>query len=194
MYAKRLALAASAVLFSSLALAQANSTWDIDPAHSGATFEILHLGVTHVRGSLHHIVGKVVWDDKDPSKDTVIADMDATTINTDEPGRDTHLKSPDFFDVAKYPTLHFQSTSAKRSRNGKLQVFGNLTLGGQTKPVTLDVHSHAPPQKGLKGGLVSALSATPTISRKDFNFGQKYGAPVLGDDVKITLDLEIDQK
>jgi len=193
MHAKRFLAAASAVLFSSLALAQTTSSWDIDPAHSGATFEILHLGVTHVRGSLHHIVGKVVWDDKDPSKDSVVADIDATTINTDEPGRDTHLKSPDFFDVAKYPTLHFQSTSVSKV-NGKLKVMGNLTLGGQTKPVTLDVDGPVPPQKGMRGGLVSGFSATTTISRKDFNFGQKYGAPVLGDDVKITLDLEIDQK
>ena len=194
MHVKRFALAASVLLASSLALfAQATSSWDIDPAHSGATFEILHLGVSHVRGSLHHITGKVVWDDKDPTKDSVMADIDATTINTDEPKRDEHLKSPDFFDVAKYPTLHFQSTQVSKV-NGKLKVMGNLTLGGQTKPVTLDVDGPVPPQKGQRGGSVSGLSATTTISRKDFNFGQKYGSPMLGDDVKITLDLEIDQK
>lgn len=195
MHLKRLSvLAASLVLgIASLASAQEANTWDIDSAHSNAGFEIKHMGVSTVRGSIHRITGKVVWDDKDPNKCSVEADLDANTINTGEDARDKHLKSPDFFDVAKYPTLHFQSTQVQKV-NGKFKVMGNLTLGGQTKPVTLDVDGPVPPQKGMHGGLVSGFSATTTISRKDFNFGQKFGMPVLGDDVKIVLDLEIAKK
>jgi polyisoprenoid-binding protein YceI len=193
MHIKRILLAASLLVGgAATALAQSN-TWDIDSAHSNASFEIKHLGVSTVRGSIHKITGKVEWNQADPTKSSVVADLDATTINTGEPARDKHLSSPDFFDTAKYPTLHFQSTSVVKE-NGKLKVLGNLTLGGQTKPVTLDVDGPVAPQKGQRGGLVSGFSATTTISRKDFNFGQKYSAPMLGDDVKIVLDLEIDQK
>ena len=194
MHAKRLLVAASVLLLSGVsALGQAASTWTIDSAHSNASFEIKHLGVSTVRGSIHHIDGKVEWDDKDPGKCSVVADLDASTINTGEDARDKHLKSADFFDVEKYPKLHFQSTQVTKV-GGKYKVVGNLTLGGQTKAVTLDVDGPVPPQKGMRGGLVSGFSATTTISRKDFNFGQKYSQPMLGDDVKIVLDLEIDQK
>lgn len=194
MQLKRLLFALSLLLLPSFAaFAQANNTWDIDSAHSNASFEIKHLGVSTVRGSIHHIDGKLVWDDKDPAKCSVVADLDASTINTGEPKRDEHLKSPDFFDVAKYPKLHFQSTQVTKV-NGKFKVVGNLTLGGQTKPVTLDVDGPVTPQKGMRGGLLSGFSATTTISRKDFNFAPKFGQPMLGDDVKIVLDLEINQK
>lgn len=199
MHVKRLLSAAFVLLLPVLlssgvsARAQAGNSWTIDSAHSNASFEIKHLGISTVRGSIHHIDGKVVWDDKDPSKSSVAADLDANTINTGEDGRDKHLKSPDFFDVEKYPKLHFESTQVTKV-NGKYKVVGNLTLGGQTKPVTLDVDGPAPPQKGMRGGLASGFSATTTISRKDFNFGQKYSAPMLGDEVKIVLDLEIGQK
>ncbi len=194
MHVKRLLLALYLLLLPSLAaFAQTNNTWDIDSAHSNASFEIKHLGVSTVRGSIHKIAGKVEWNDKEPAKCSVMADLDATTINTGEDARDKHLKSPDFFDVAKYPTLHFQSTQVTKV-NGKFKVMGNLTLGGQTKMVTLDVDGPVAAQKGMRGGLVSGFSATTTISRKDFNFAPKYGQPMLGDDVKIVLDLEIGQK
>jgi polyisoprenoid-binding protein YceI len=194
MQMKRFATATAALLLSSVAaFGQASSTWSIDSAHSNASFEIKHLSVSTVRGSIHKITGNVIWDDKNPSASSVDATLDANTINTGEDKRDAHLKSPDFFDVTKYPTLHFVSTQITKV-GGKYKVVGNLTLGGQTKPVTLDVDGPVPPQKGQRGGLVSGFSATTTISRKDFNFGQKYTEPALGDAVKIVLDLEIDQK
>jgi len=188
---KNTLFAASALLLvSAVAGAQTVSTWTIDPMHSQAGFEIRHMGVSNVRGTISKISGTVVWDEKDPSKDSVVADLDATTLDSTVAARDAHLKSPDFFNVAQYPTLHFQSTSVKLI-NGKLQVIGNLTLAGVTKPVTLDVDGPVPPQKGMKGGLVSGFSASTTIHRADFNFGPKFAPPMLGDDVKITLDLEI---
>jgi polyisoprenoid-binding protein YceI len=130
---------------------------------------------------------------KDVSKDSVVADLDTTTVDTTNSARDTHLKSADFFNVAQFPTLHFQSTRVRREGNA-IKVEGNLTLAGVTKPVVLDVDGPVAPQKGMRGGLVSGFSATTTIKRADFNFGPKYASPMLGDEVKIEIDVEIDQK
>ena len=184
-----LAIASALVLVPGLAFAQ-TSTWTIDPMHSQAGFEIRHMGVSNVRGTISKITGTVVWDEKDPSKDSVVADLDATTVDTTVAARDTHLKSPDFFNIAQYPTIHFQSSGVKMV-DGKLKVLGNLTLAGVTKPVVLDVDGPVPPQKGMQGGLVSGFSASTTIERADFKFGPKFAPPMLGDMVKITLDLEI---
>ncbi len=187
----RFALAAAALLLASAPLVAQTSTWTIDSAHSGVEFQIKHLGVSTVRGSFSGVTGTVVWDDKNPAASHVDAVIDAKSVNTGQPKRDEHLKSPDFFDVEKYPTLKFHSTAVKRTGEGKLQIVGDLTLGGQTKPVTLDVDGPAAPQKGMGGKTVSGFSATGQLSRAAFNFGQKYGAPVLADDVKFTIDLEV---
>ena len=173
-----------------VAFAQA-STWAIDPAHSGVEFSIKHLGVSTVRGSFSGVTGTVVWDEKNVAASHVEAAIDAKTVNTGQEKRDEHLKSPDFFDVNQYPTLTFKSTSVKRTGDGKLQILGDLKLGGQTKPVTLDVDGPAAPQKGMGGKTVSGFSATGTIKRTDFNFGQKYAAPMLSDEVRFTIDLEV---
>jgi polyisoprenoid-binding protein YceI len=169
------------------------STWTIDPNHSQAGFEIRHLGVSNVRGTISKVTGSIVWDEKNVANDSVVADLDTTTVDTTVAARDTHLKSPDFFNVAQYPTLHFQSTSVKRE-GGKLKVYGNLTLAGVTKPVVLDVDGPVPPQAGSHGGLISGFSASTTIKRADFNFGPKFAPPTLGDEVKITIDIEMSKK
>ncbi len=188
----RVGMIAAALMVAGSLMAQ-SSSWSIDPAHSGVEFQIKHLGVSTVRGNFSGVTGTVVWDEKNVSASHVDAVIDATTITTGQAKRDEHLKSPDFFDVAKYPTLKFHSTSVKRAGDGKLQVIGDLTLGGQTKPVTLDVDGPAAPQKGMGGKTVSGFSATGTIKRTDFNFGQKYAAPMLSDEVKFTIDLEVDK-
>lgn len=173
------------------AAASAQATpWKIDSAHSGVEFKIRHLGVSNVNGSFSKVAGTVYLDEKDVTKSHVDAIIDTTTVNTNEAGRDKHLATPEFFDTAKYPTMTFKSTSVFRE-NGKLKMTGDLTMAGVTKPVTLDVDGPAAPQKGMRGGMVSGFSATGTLSRKDFNFGQKYSSPILGDDVKFTIDLEI---
>lgn len=171
----------------------AQSTWTIDKNHTQVDFQIRHAAVSNVHGSLSNVTGTVVWDEKDLSKASVNATIDATTVSTNNEGRDKHLKSPDFFNVEKFPTLTFKSTSVTRA-NGKLQVIGDLTLAGVTKSVTLDVDGPTAPVKGMQGGLVTGFSATGTLKRSDFNFGSKYSAPILGDEVKFTLDLEADQK
>ncbi len=183
------ALLLVSALSAGAAHAQATA-WKIDSAHSGVDFKIRHLGVSNVNGSFSKLVGTVYLDEKDITKSKVEAVIDTTTVNTNDAGRDKHLATPEFFDTAKYPTMTFKSTSVFKE-NGKLKMTGDLTLGGQTKPVTLDVDGPAAPQKGMRGGMVSGFSASGTLSRKDFNFGQKYGAPILGDDVKFTIDIEM---
>lgn len=188
-----LSLAAALLLAPASAAFAQTSTWTIDPNHSQSDFQIRHMGVSTVRGSISKVSGTIVWDEKDVTKDSVVADIDATTVSTTQPQRDTHLKSADFFNVEKFPTIHFQSTSVKRE-NGKIVVLGNLTLAGVTKQVTLDVDGPVAPQKGAQGGLVSGFSASTTIRRSDFNFGTKFAPPMIGDEVKITIDVEMDKK
>jgi polyisoprenoid-binding protein YceI len=186
-----LAMTMAATMVSAHAYAQ-TSTWAIDTAHSSVNFEILHLGVSHVHGAFGGVKGTVTLDEKDITKSSVAATIDATTVSTGNDARDKHLKSPDFFDVEKNPTLTFTSTGLAKV-GGKLKLTGNLTLSGVTKPVTLDLDGPAPPQT-MQGKTVSGFSASGTLSRKDFNFGSKYAPPVLGDDVKFTIDVEIDKK
>jgi polyisoprenoid-binding protein YceI len=165
------------------------STWTIDKNHSQVNFQVRHMGVSNVRGSISGVTGTVVWDDKDPSKSSVEATIDANTVTTNNDARDKHLKSADFFDVAKNPTLTFKSTSVT-SASGKLQVIGDLTLAGVTKSVTLDVDGPTAPIKGQGGKLVTGFSATGTLKRSDFNFGNPKFNSMLSDDVKFTIDVE----
>ena len=190
--ALRSAVIVLAATFAKSAFAQ-TSNWKIDPVHSGIEFEIRHLGVSSVHGSFTHPTGIVHLDDKDITHSSVEATIDATSVNTNEPARDTHLKSAEFFNVAQFPTITFKSTSLSKVGD-KLQMTGDLTLGGVTKPVTLTLDGPAAPQKGMHGETVSGFSATGALSRKDFNFGQKYAPPMLGDDVKFTIDIEMDKQ
>jgi polyisoprenoid-binding protein YceI len=148
--------------------------------------------VSNVRGSIGGVKGTLTYNDKDITKSSVAATLDATTVNTGNEGRDKHLKSADFFDVEKNPTLTFKSTAITNS-GGKLQLIGDLTLAGVTKSITLDLD---PPTTPIvqRGKTVSGFSAAGTIKRADFNFGSKYAAPALGDDVKITIDVEISKQ
>ncbi len=180
---------ATALLYTATLRAQ-TSTWTMDPAHSQVDFQIRHLGVSNVRGSISGVKGTVALDEKDITKSKIEATLATSTVNTGNEGRDKHLKSPDFFDVEKNPSITFKSTSLSNA-GGKLKMTGDLTLNGVTKPVTLDVDGPAPPQKGMGGKTVSGFSATGTLHRADFNFGQKYSSPMLGDDVKFTIDVEI---
>jgi polyisoprenoid-binding protein YceI len=183
--------ALSALLLTGVsAFAQSSaSTWTIDKNHTQVNFAITHMGVSTVRGSISGVTGTIVWDDKNPSKSSVEETIDATTVSTNNDNRDKDLKSPNFFNVEKFPTLTFKSTSVSGA-NGKLQVVGDLTLAGVTKSVTLTVDGPTAPQKGMGGKTVIGLSGTGTLKRSDFNFGSKYAAPILGDDVQFTIDVE----
>ena len=184
------ALLLAAGLTAAAASAQ-TSTWKIGSAHSGVEFRILHMGVSHVNGALHGVKGVVRLDEKDITHSSVEATIDANTVDTSEPKRDEHLKTAEFFNVAQYPALTFKSTSIFKE-GGKLKMTGNLTLAGVTKPITLDLDGPASPQVDpMSKSTISGFSATGTLSRKDFNFGQKYGSPMLGDEVTFTIDVEM---
>jgi len=181
--------ALSALLLTGVSALAQTSTWTIDPNHSQVNFAIKHIQVSTVRGSISGVTGNVIWDDKDPTKSSVEATINATTVTTNNEKRDGHLKSPDFFNVEKFPTMTFKST-AVTGTSGKLQVVGDLTLAGVTKSVTLDVDGPTPPQKSMGGKLASGFSATGKLKRSDFNFGPKFTEPSLGDEVQFTLDIE----
>jgi polyisoprenoid-binding protein YceI len=181
--------ALSALLLTGVSAFAQSSSWTIDKNHSQINFQVRHMGVSNVRGSISGVVGTIVWDDKDPTKSSVEVTIDATTVTTNNEARDKHLKSPDFFDVAKNPTLTFKSTSVTGT-SGKLQVIGDLTLAGVTKSVTLDVDGPTPPIKGQGGKMVTGFSASGMLKRSDFNFGSKFSVPMLSDEVKFTIDVE----
>jgi polyisoprenoid-binding protein YceI len=187
-----LALTLGALSLAGASAKAQTSTWTIDPAHSSVTFEIRHMAVSNVHGSITGVAGSVTLNEKDITKSSVSATIDASTLTTGVDARDKHLKSPDFFDVAKNPQIVFKSTSL--SNSGKLQLTGDLTLGGVTKSVTFDIDGPAPPQTGKDGKTRSGFSATGILKRSDFNFGPKFAPPVLGDDVKFTIDVEIDKQ
>lgn len=181
--------ALSALLLTGVSAFAQTSTWTIDPNHTQVNFAIKHMGVSTVRGSISGVTGEVVWDEKNPSNSSVQATMNAATVSTNNEHRDADLKSANFFNVEKFPTLTFKST-AVTGTPGKLQVVGDLTLAGVTKSVTLDVDGPTAPQKGMGGKMVTGFSATGTVKRSDFNFGSKYGNAMLGDEVKFTIDIE----
>jgi len=175
--------------------AVATSTWQIDPAHTAAQFAVKHMMISTVRGEFKAVTGAVVWDDQDITKSTVNVTIDATTVNTGEPKRDADLRSDHFFEVAKYPTIMFKSTRVEPAGAGKLSVTGDLTIHGVTKQVVLDVVGPSPAIKDPAGNTRVAISATTKINRQDFgvkwNATMDGGGVVVGDDVNITIDLEM---
>jgi len=171
----------------------AATTWKIDPVHSLAEFKVRHMMITHVKGHFTAVSGELVVDENDIAKSRIQASVDAASINTRDAQRDAHLKSADFFDVEKYPTLTFRSTRITRS-DGNLEAAGELTIHGVTREVVFDVEGPTPPTKDPWGNLRIGLSATTKISRKDFgltwNASLETGGLLVGDDITITLEVE----
>jgi polyisoprenoid-binding protein YceI len=177
-----------------LALA-APATWNLDASHSSAGFAVKHLVISTVRGEFRTFSGVVKLDDADLTKSTVDATLDVNSLDTHVADRDAHLKSPDFFDVAKYPTITFKSTKVAKASKGKgaLKVTGDLTLHGVTRPVTLDVVP-SPEVKGMYGETRRGFAATTKIDRKAFGLTWNKvveAGPAVGDEVTIALDLEV---
>jgi polyisoprenoid-binding protein YceI len=170
------------------------SDWKIDPVHSGANFRVKHLGITNVDGVLGPVTGTIHLDDKDITKSSVEASIDVTQISTQNAQRDGHLKSPDFFDVAKFPTATFKPTKVEKAAKGKLKVSGDLTMHGITKPVTLEVEGPSAQVKDMMGMTRMALTATTKINRRewDLNWNKVMagGELLVGNDVWITLPIE----
>jgi len=190
------AIAAAALL--ALPAAAAPSQWAIDSRHSSAQFAVKHLMISTVRGQFHGITGTINWDDKDITKSTVDVSIDTNTVDTQEPNRDKDLKSENFFDVAKYPTMTFKSKKIEQVSAGKLKVTGDLTMHGVTKEVTLDVEGPTAPIKDPWGNTRVALNATGTVNRQDFgvkwNKNLDGGGVMVSDNVNITIDAELVKK
>ncbi len=182
-------LAGVLALAAPLTFAQ-TSTWVPDKAHSEVDFTILHMSLSNVRGRFGNIGGTIVMNETDVSKSTVNITIDVSTIDTGVGARDTDLKGPNYFDVAQFPTATFVSTSVTKGGSG-LTVNGNLTLHGVTKPVTLTVEGPTGPAQGMDHKPHQGFSATTTISRTAFGIAPKAPSAMLGDDVKLTIDLDL---
>jgi polyisoprenoid-binding protein YceI len=170
------------------------SNWNIDPVHSTAQFKVKHMMISNVKGEFTSVKGTLELNEADKTKSQIEASIDATTINTREPQRDTHLKSPDFLHVEKFPALTFKSTRISKKADGELAVAGELTLRGVSREVVFEVEGPSPAQKDPWGNTRIGLSATTRINRKDFgltwNTALETGGILVGDDVTITLDVQ----
>lgn len=190
-------LLTAALSLSSFALA---APFDIDSSHAAATFSVKHMMVTSVNGQLGEVKGSADIDDADLSKAKVEATIDVAGLSTRNQKRDDHLRSPDFFDVAKFPTITFKSTSVKANKgsNGKLAVTGDLTIRGVTKSVTLDGELTAAVASPFGPFKVRGFTGTTKINRKDYglvwNKSLEAGGVLVGDDVTITIDVELASK
>ena len=195
--AQRIGIVSAIALLASLSALAQTSTWTIDPAHSTAQFTVRHLGISNVTGNFTKVSGSVVLNEKDTTQSQVSASIDVSSVDTRVEARNKDLKSPNFFDVEKYPTIEFKS---KRIVNdgGKLQVIGDLTIHGTTREVTLDVDGPTPELSDPWGNSRRGISATTTINRKDFNLIYnnvlKTGEAVVGENVKIQIDTEMVKK
>jgi polyisoprenoid-binding protein YceI len=169
-------------------------TYQIDPVHSSAHVSVRHMMISNVRGTFGNISGTVIYDPVNLAASSVIAVIDATTINTGDEQRDAHLKSADFLDVANYPSITFKSKSVAKAGDD-LKIVGDLTIRGITKEVTLTAEPLAPETKDPWGGIRTGTSASTKINRTDFgltwNSVLETGGIMVGEEVKITLDIQL---
>lgn len=191
---KKLFLAAALTL-SSFAFA---STWEIDTAHASGNFSVKHMAVSSVTGTMGDVSGKVELDDKDITKSKIEASIDVKGINTKQAKRDDHLRSPDFFDVEKFPAVTFKSTKIEKGEGTKVKVTGDLTMKGVTKPVVLDGDLTAEVANPFSKAKTRGFSGTTTVNRKDFglswNKALEAGGVLVGEEVKISVEAELVKK
>ena len=180
-------------LFTSLALTGAvhaqTETWKIDPAHSAAQFAVRHMSISTVRGAFTKLAGTVQYDPADVSKTALDVTINVDSVDTRVEARDKDLRTAKYFDVEKFPTITFKSKHAEQAGAGKLKIAGDLTMHGVTKEVLLDVEGPTPAVKDAKGILHMGASATSSLNRSDF--GMTNGQPIVGNEITITLDVEL---
>lgn len=187
---KRLAILAGVVLVSAPFAKAQISTWKSDPAHSTVQFSIRHLAMTDVHGRFIAVKALVQFDAVDVSKSNVTATVGIDTVSTGEAGRDDEIKSSDFFDANRFPQARFSSTEVSKSGDG-LWVKGNLTLHGITREVVLDVRGPDKPVMGADGKPHSGFHATTTLDRTAFDIGSSFPAAIVGDQVKLSIEMPI---
>lgn len=166
------------------------ANWVPDQAHSEVDFSVLHMSLSNVHGRFGNVSGAVHFDESDLANSTVNVTIDVKGIDTGESARDAVLKSESFFDVEKYPTATFVSTNVEKAAVG-LVVTGNLTLRGVTKPVVLTVDGPNGPITGMDQKQHMGFTATASIDRKDFDIGTSFPSAVVGDQIKLSIDLEV---
>jgi len=189
-------LATAATLALSLSAVADTTPWSLDPTHSRVGFEISHMVISTVSGRFKEVSADVKLDEENLAKSSVSVTVQAKSIDTDEPKRDDHLRSPEFFDVAKFPTITFASSSIKAAGGEKYKLSGDLSIHGISKPVTLD----ATISKAVKnpwGKMVRGVKLTGKIKRSDFgltwNKALETGGLVVGDEVKLVIQAEVNK-
>ncbi len=192
---KRLFASIITIVALALPVLASAATWNIDPDHSNVGFKVRHLMVSNVKGSFEKHTGVVEINDKDITKSKVEVTIDTASINTNVQKRDEHLRSADFFDVAKYPTMTFVSKKVAKAGKDKLNVTGDLTLHGVTRQVVLNVEGVTAESKDPWGNIRRGATASTKINRKDFglvwNKALETGGVAVGDEVVISLEIEM---
>jgi len=170
------------------------STWNIDPAHTVAEFKVKHMMISNVKGQFAKVSGTLTLNEADVTKSKVQATIDVSSLETRDPQRDAHLKSADFFDVEKFPTLSFTSTTVKAKGEVELAVEGDLTIHGVTRKATFNVEGPTPAAKDPWGNMRVAIAATTKINRKDYgltwNSTLETGGILVGEEVTISLEVQ----
>lgn len=173
------------------------STWNIDPAHAVAEFKVKHMMISNVKGRFTAVKGSIHFDETDITKSSIEATIAVNSLATGDPQRDAHLKSPDFLDADRYPTMTFQSKEVAKRGDGELSVAGDLTIHGVTLPVVFAVEGPTAPGKDPWGNTRVGVSAATKVSRKDFgltwNAALETGGILVGEDVHISLEVEFIQ-
>jgi polyisoprenoid-binding protein YceI len=168
--------------------------WNIDPSHSTAEFSVRHMMITNVKGRFGKLAGTVEYDPAHPELTKLEATIDATSIDTRDEKRDAHLRSADFFDVEKFPTLTFTSTEVKKTGDG-FTALGNLTMHGVTKPIVLEIEGPSEATKDPWGNTRIGASATAKLNRKDWglnwNAALEAGGVLVSETVKISLEISL---
>ena len=171
------------------------AAYQIDPAHSSAQFVVRHMMITNVRGGFSSVKGTVVYDPDNLAESSIETEIDAATIKTMDEQRDAHLKSADFLDVEKHPTIAFKSAKIEASGDGELKATGDLNIHGVTKQVVLKVGGPTAEGKDPWGNARIGASATTKIKRSDFgltwNAALETGGILVGDDLKIELEVSL---
>jgi polyisoprenoid-binding protein YceI len=172
-----------------------SNQWIVDASHSNAGFSVRHMMITNVRGEFQKLEGTVTFDAANPEATQIEASIDVASINTRDPQRDGHLKSPDFLDAEKFPKLSFKSKSVKAKGKEHLTVTGDLTIRGVSKEVVLDVEGPSAPSTDPFGNVRVGATATTKIKRDEFgivwNAALEAGGVLVGNDVNITIDISL---
>jgi polyisoprenoid-binding protein YceI len=170
------------------------TTWNIDPAHSVAEFKVKHMMISNVKGQFSKLSGTLIHDPSNHGNSRVEVSIEAASIHTGDDQRDAHLKSPDFLDVEKFPTLTFKSSGVRVINDGELSVEGDLTIHGVTRKVAFAVEGPTPPTKDPWGNTRIAVTASTKINRKDFgltwNAALETGGILVGEEVTITIETQ----